>query len=124
MEGKLTIAQFGCGYWGPNLLRNFSAQPDCRVQYVIDASEERRKFIHANYPMVSALENTEVALQDSTVDAVVIATPAGTHFELARKSLMAGKHVFVEKPLATKVSEVDELAGIAAGQNLTVMVGH
>jgi predicted dehydrogenase len=118
------LAQIGCGYWGPNLLRNFSSLPDCRVKYVVDASPERRAFVETNFPRTQAVDMTDVVFSDSEITGVVIATPAGTHFQLAKETLLAGKHVFVEKPLATKVSEVDELATLAAERNLVVMVGH
>jgi predicted dehydrogenase len=118
------LAQVGCGYWGPNLLRNFSTLPDCRVKYVIDSSPERRAFVEGNFPLIKALDACDSALSDSEVSAVIIATPAGTHFELAKEALLAGKHVFVEKPLANKVSEVDELESLALERDLVVMVGH
>jgi predicted dehydrogenase len=124
MIKSLKLAQFGCGYWGPNLLRNFSALPDCSVKYVVDASPERRAFVEANFPRSLGLESCDAALADSEIDAVVVATPARTHFDLAKRALLAGKHVFVEKPLATSVAEVDELGRCAAGNNLVVMVGH
>jgi predicted dehydrogenase len=120
----LTLAQFGCGYWGPNLLRNFSALPDCRVKYVVDQSAERRAFVEKNFPRTVAVESCDRVLKDPEVSAVVIATPAATHFALAKQALDAGKHVFVEKPLATKASEVDELSKYAALSNLVVMAGH
>jgi len=109
---------------GPNLLRNFSALKNCRVKYVVDASAERRAFVSANFPRTTAVENHEAVLADPEIDAMVIATPAGTHFELARAAILAGKHVFVEKPMATKAAEVDELARLAAEKKLVVMVGH
>jgi predicted dehydrogenase len=118
------LAQIGCGYWGPNLLRNFSSLPNCRVKYVVDASPDRRGFVEANFPLTQALDTSAKLFSDPEVTAVIIATPAGTHFQLAREALLAGKHVFVEKPLATKVSEVDELAKLAIERNLVVMVGH
>jgi predicted dehydrogenase len=121
---KCVLAQFGCGYWGPNLLRNFSSVPGCRVKYVVDASAERRRFVESNFPRSHAIDSCELALADPEVKAVIVATPAGTHFELARKALLAGKHVFVEKPLATKVAEVDELGRLAGEQGLVVMTGH
>ena len=124
MQSKLILAQFGCGYWGPNLLRNFSALPDCAVKYVVDSSANRRAFVSANFPLTRALESHEAVLKDADVDAVIIATPAGSHFSLAKEVLDAGKHVFVEKPLATKVAEVDELSMRAARRNLVVMTGH
>jgi predicted dehydrogenase len=119
-----TIAQFGCGYWGPNLLRNFSALKDCHVKYCVDASAERRSFVETNFPRTKAVDSVEAVLADPSLDAVVIATPAGTHYELAKQSLMAGKHVFVEKPLATKAAEVDELGRLAEDRGLVVMAGH
>jgi predicted dehydrogenase len=118
------LAQVGCGYWGPNLLRNFSALAGCEVRYVVDSSPERRAFVEANFPQTRAIESRKTALNDSEVDAIIIATPAATHFSLAQEALSAGKHVFVEKPLATKTSEVDELGRAAADANLIVMAGH
>jgi len=124
MKDTFVIAQFGCGYWGPNLLRNFSALKNCRVKYVVDASAERRNFVQSNFPRTQAIDSTDAVLADAEVDAVVIATPAATHFDLALAALKAGKNVFVEKPLATKAAEVDELTRVAAEKKLIVMVGH
>jgi predicted dehydrogenase len=124
MKDQFVIAQIGCGYWGPNLLRNFSALKNCRVKIVVDASAERRAFVQANFPRTTAVENHKAVLADPEIDAVVIATPAGTHFELALAALQAGKNVFVEKPMATKAAEVDELARVAGEKKLVVMVGH
>jgi predicted dehydrogenase len=120
----IVLAQLGCGYWGPNLLRNYSALPNCRVKYVVDASPERRAYVEANFPRSQAMESIDAILSDPEVKGVIISTPAGTHFALARQALQAGKHVFVEKPLATTVTEVDELAQCAAEQKLVVMAGH
>jgi len=124
MTSNLVLAQLGCGYWGPNLLRNFSALPGCTVKYVVDSSAERRAFVEKNFPLTRAIESHEIVLEDPGVDGVVIATPAASHFSLAIEVLDAGKHVFVEKPLATKVAEVDELSRLAAKRNLVVMTGH
>src|ERR1700738_4491613 len=118
------LAQIGCGYWGPNLLRNFSSLPDCRVKYVVDSSPDRRAFVEANFPKTLAIHSVDQVLSDTEVTGVVIATPAGTHFQLAKEALLAGKHVFVEKPLATKVAEVDELDRLAKERELVVMAGH
>jgi predicted dehydrogenase len=124
MTSNLVLAQLGCGYWGPNLLRNFSALPECAVKYVVDSSAERRAFVEANFPLSRAIENHQIVLEDPDVHGVIISTPAASHFSLAKQVLDAGKHVFVEKPLATKVAEVDELSRRAAGRNLVVMTGH
>jgi predicted dehydrogenase len=123
-SGELVLAQVGCGYWGPNLLRNFSALPNCSVKYVVDLSAERRAFVERNFPQTTATKSFEQVLDDREVGAVLIATPAETHFRLAKQVLEAGKHAFVEKPLATKSSEVDELGKCAAERNLVLMAGH
>jgi predicted dehydrogenase len=123
-SSTLVLAQFGCGYWGPNLLRNFSSLPNCSVKYAVDLSAERRAFVGKNFPQTLAIESCERALNDPEVNAVIVATPAETHFNLAKQVLSAGKHVFVEKPLATKASEVDELGKCAAERGLIVMAGH
>ena len=123
-SGRLVIAQLGCGYWGPNLLRNFSGLPGCEVRYVVDASAERRAFVQGNFPRTRAVDSVDLVLDDPEVAGVVIATPAATHFALARQALAAGKHVLVEKPLATTVAEVDALADAAARLGLIVMAGH
>src|ERR1039458_67261 len=107
-DNKFVIAQLGCGYWGANLLRNFSTLKNCAVKYVVDASQERRAFVETNFPRTKALENYQAVLTDPEIDAAV----------------KAGKHIFVEKPLATKAAEVDELARCAKEKNLIVMVGH
>ncbi len=120
----VTLAQIGCGYWGPNLLRNFSALPHCCVRYLVDPSEERRRFVERSFPATKAIADLERVWGDAEIDGVIIATPAGSHFELAKAALEAGKHVFVEKPLATRVAEVDVLAGLARSSKRVVMAGH
>jgi predicted dehydrogenase len=121
---NVVLAQIGCGYWGPNLLRNFSALPGVRVKYLVDSSAERRTFVSRNFPATQAIADVAPVLADPEVSGVVIATPAGSHFTLAKAALEAGKHVFVEKPLATTVAEVDALGAIAQARGLIVMVGH
>ena len=91
---------------------------------MVDSSPERRAFVEANYPRTRAVESIDVALSDPEVRGIVIATPAGSHFCLAQKALAAGKHVFVEKPLATTTREVDELARSAKERGLIVMAAH
>jgi predicted dehydrogenase len=120
----LTLAQIGCGYWGPNLLRNFSAQPDARVKYVVEASADRRKYVRDNYPGTAAVESLDPVLADPAVQAVVLATPAASHADLARRALAADRHVFVEKPLALTLAEVDAIDALARARGRTLMVGH
>ncbi len=120
----VSVAQLGCGYWGPNLLRNFNSLPGCRVSRVVEPSEARQAFLRANFPGLTVTGDWHDALRDPGTDAVIIATPAASHFKLARAALEAGKHAFVEKPLAMSVREVDELAALAAARGLTLMAGH
>lgn len=120
----LVVAQYGCGYWGPNLVRNFSALPECEMRYVVDASPDRRAFVEKSFSGVRAVGDRQVVLGDAEIDAVIIATPAESHYSLAEEALRAGKHVFVEKPLATTVAEVEALEELAAERGLIVMAGH
>jgi predicted dehydrogenase len=120
----MIIAQIGCGYWGPNLLRTFNNLEDCVVKYVVERDQSRKEFVRKNYPEILVYSDISQVLEDSSVNAVVIATPAGTHFDLAKLFLEAGKHILVEKPLSTKVEELDALEKIASRQMLTVMSGH
>lgn len=121
---SVTLAQIGCGYWGPNLLRNFSSHPDCHVKWVVDADHVRRDYVSSNFPRTSTTEHLSDAFDDPDVDAVIIATPARSHFQLARRALLANKHVFVEKPLAMSVSECDDLMVHAERGGRVLMVGH
>jgi len=126
MSGRdpLVLAQLGCGYWGPNLLRNLSGLPGCEVRYVADPSAARRAFVRENFPRSTPVESPEVVFEDPEVAGVIVATPAGSHFALARRALETGRHVLVEKPLATSVAEVDELARHADRRGLVLMAGH
>jgi predicted dehydrogenase len=121
---QITIAQIGCGYWGPNLLRNFSSQSDCRVKYVVDVSPDRRAYVENNFPKTKAVPDVETVWSDSEVDAVIIATPAASHYQLTKSALERGKHVFVEKPLANSIVRADELIVLAAERGRTLMAGH
>ncbi len=118
------IAQVGVGYWGPNLLRNLVLNPRCEVRTVVDLSLERRKYVQYLYPRVKVSSDFQTVCEDKKIDAVVIATPIGTHFDLARRALQAGKHVLVEKPLARSVAEVEEIGEAATAYGKVAMVGH
>ncbi len=120
----LHIAQIGVGYWGPNLLRNLVANKRATVTAVVDLSSERRDFVHGLYPALRVTGNVEEVISDPGIKAVVIATPVATHFDLAMRALAAGKHIFVEKPMARSVAEVDEIGRQAEAKNLVAMVGH
>ncbi|HEY6097662.1 MAG TPA: Gfo/Idh/MocA family oxidoreductase, partial [Candidatus Deferrimicrobium sp.] len=124
MPKKLQIAVVGCGYWGPNLIRNFSALPQCLVRYVCDKDEKRLAHMKQLYPQVETTKEFEKIVGDKDVDAVVVATPVHLHYELAKKALEAGKHAFVEKPMTQTSEQGNELVQLAAKKKLTLMVGH
>jgi predicted dehydrogenase len=121
---QVNIAQIGVGYWGPNLLRNLVANPDCAVTHVVDLSQKRRDYVRSLYPAIEVGENVDAVLGDDRIDAVIIATPVRTHFELVSRALEAGQHVLVEKPMATSVEEIDRIEEIALRKQLVAMVGH
>jgi predicted dehydrogenase len=120
----ITIAQIGCGYWGPNLLRNLSTNPKCHVKWVAEESPQRRTYIETNFPKTQITANWEDIVNDPEVDGVVIATPASTHYQLTKAVLKAGKHALVEKPLAMSTPEADELVSLAEETGRILMVGH
>jgi predicted dehydrogenase len=120
----LTVAVVGLGYWGPNLLRVFFDLEDVCVKWVCDLDEDRLRRFARRYPSVCATTDLEQLLEDEELDAVAIATPVYTHFELARQSLEAGKHTFVEKPLASSTAAATRLLGTAADRGLELMCGQ
>jgi predicted dehydrogenase len=120
----LRVGQIGCGYWGPNLLRNLQANTKCNLVAVADASPERRSFVASRYLDATLHANWYDLIEDPNLQAVVVATPAATHFTIVEAALKAGKHVLVEKPMATSVAEVDELSRLADQRGLVLMVGH
>lgn len=124
MANDIVVGQIGCGYWGPNLLRNFTAAERCRVKWVAEQSQERRDYVAGHYPETVLTDDGLDVIGDPDVDAVVIATPAGSHYALAVSALEAGKHVLVEKPLALDVAEAARLAAMADDTGLILMVGH
>ena len=118
------VAVVGCGYWGPNLVRNLCALPECRVKWVCDQDPTRCAHMESLYPGVKAAQSIDPILEDPETEAVFISTPVHLHFDLARKSLLAGKHVFVEKPMAKTSAQCGELLRLAADRKRTLMVGH
>lgn len=124
MTERVVVAQIGCGYWGPNLLRNLASHSDCRLAAVVEPAPMRRKFIASHYPDLPVHERAAAVIADPNIAAIVVATPAGTHFEFAKAAMLAGKHVLVEKPLATTVVEANELAALAEREERVLMVGH
>lgn len=124
MEKILNVGVAGCGYWGPNLIRNFSQLPNCRVKQVCDTEENRLTHMKKLYPSVTTTKEFDVLVKDKDIDAIVVATPVHLHHPLAKMSLLAGKHTFIEKPMAISSAECDELVTLAAKRKLTLMVGH
>ncbi|MFZ5906287.1 MAG: Gfo/Idh/MocA family protein [Nitrospirota bacterium] len=114
----------GCGYWGPNLVRNFNDNIRTHLRYACDLNPQRLKPLRLRYPHIKATEDYRDILRDATVDAVAIATPVSTHYSLVREALEAGKHVFVEKPLAARVREAEKLVNLAEKQGLVLFVDH
>lgn len=120
----INVAIVGIGYWGPNLARNLAISPDGRLHTLCDARPERLAQLGKQYPGAKLESDYEKVLGDPQVDAIAIATPVDTHFELAATALRAGKHVLVEKPLAQTSAECRELISLADDRGLTLMVGH
>ena len=120
----LNIAVVGCGYWGPNLARNFAALPGCRLTWVCDASPQRTKHLKRLYPSVKTSASFQALLDDPNLDAIAVATPVRLHYALARRSLLAGKHTFIEKPMASSSRQCLDLVRIARKKRLALMVGH
>src|SRR5581483_3730937 len=118
------LAVIGAGYWGPNLVRNAIAEPGFAVEWLCDLDEERARAVLGRYTTVKATASYEQVLADPAVSAVAIATPAATHFDLVRAALEAGKHVLVEQPLTSTVSDAVKLAGLAERSGLTLMCDH
>ena len=116
------IAVVGTGYWGKNLVRNFNELGVLHT--VCDSNPSTLHSLHEKYPETESQSSFKYVLQNPAIDAVVIATPAETHFEMAKMTLQANKHVFVEKPLALLASEAEELQQLAVDQNLKLMTGH
>ena len=114
MSAPLRVAVVGLGYWGPNLLRNLVELDEAEVVTICDQRPERLEHFKRRYPFVETTASYLEVVDDDRIDAVVIATPVSTHFDLASKALQFGKHVFVEKPLAASSDEAAELVRLAA----------
>lgn len=120
----IKVGVIGYGYWGPNLVRNFMAAPDSEVTRVCDLREERIAPLRKVYPGIKTCSNSTDLINDPQIDAVVIATPVSSHFDLALEALRAGKHVLVEKPLATRSDHARQLIDEAAARDLVLLVDH
>jgi predicted dehydrogenase len=118
------VGAVGCGYWGPNVIRNLDSLPGFDLCSICDADSDHLRPIAARYPNARATTRVEDILDEPSIGALYLATPVSTHFELVKRALESGKHVLIEKPLATNVDQAEELAQIASARGLTLMVGH
>jgi len=123
---NISIGVIGCGYWGPNHIRNLLALTNmgAEVTTAADRDPERRKHVGELYPSVRVVEEGESIIEDPNIDAVVIATPVASHYPLARAALEQGKHVLVEKPFVSEITHAEELVSLARKQQRVLMVGH
>jgi predicted dehydrogenase len=120
----LKTAIIGYGYWGPNLSRNFSSIPNCTLSFIVDSRKERLEAVRKVYPDIQVSVDPEDVFRSPDIDAVIIATPVFSHFPLAKRALLMGKHVLLEKPMTTTVAEAEELISLAEQKNLVLMVDH
>ena len=120
----LGIAVVGAGYWGPNLVRNFHASPAWSVRRIVDRDRDRLERLLRLYPFAAGDVEIDAALQDPSVDAIAIATPPRTHYELAIRAIDAGKHVLVEKPLAERYADAQDLCARADRAGVRLMADH
>ena len=124
MNNRLNVGLVGAGYWGHKLLPKFLAAPQARVQLVCDIHAGNRAEIQRKFPSISTTPSLDALLASRELDAVVIVTPPATHFNLAKAALEAGKHVWIEKPLALHLDEGRQLVQLARASKRTLFVDH
>jgi UDP-2-acetamido-3-amino-2,3-dideoxy-glucuronate N-acetyltransferase len=120
----IVTAQIGVGRWGKNILRNMAEIPESKLKWAVDYTPLLLEQVKHHYPQVQTSHHAKDIFEDPEVQAVVIASPAASHFELAKVALLSGKHVFIEKPIVLKLEHLEELNLIAQSKNLIVMEGH
>src|SRR4030042_3709098 len=120
----LNIGVIGYGYWGPNVARNFHAASGANLTAISDVSEKRLVLAQNQYPFLKVLKDPMDLIRSADVDAVAVVTPVFAHFEMAKAALLAGKHVFVQKPFTSTSAQARELIDIAAKKGLKIMVDH
>lgn len=120
----IEVAVIGAGGWGKNLVRNYSQLPEAHLSYICDHDPRTLESIRRQYPTAKAVDDLEIVLKDRAVQAVVIATPGATHFALARRAILAGKDVYIEKPFVLSVQDAMELNALADKHERILMVGH
>lgn len=120
----ISVGVVGAGYWGPNLVRNFWEISDTEVLMCCDVRPSRLEFIKKRYPSLEITTDYDDMLKNKQIDAIAIATPADSHYKLAKKALECGKHLLIEKPITLSSEEALDLINLAEKKNLKVMVGH
>ena len=120
----LRIGVIGYGYWGPNIVRNFNRNEDAQVTMICDGNETALKSAKRDYRNTEFVKNSDDVTASSEIDAVAVVTPVSTHYDLAKKALLNGKHVFVEKPFTAMAEQAEELIALAEKKNLKIMVDH
>lgn len=123
-DNKIKIGVIGFGYWGPNIVRNFNSIDGAKVVTICDKNQESLNRARKIYPNIMPTSDCDEIMTAPDIDAVAVITPVSTHFELAKKALQNGKHVFVEKPFTATVAQAEELIELAARNNLKIMVDH
>jgi predicted dehydrogenase len=123
-SGPVRIGVLGCGYWGPNLIRNFAKLRVCEILAVADVDPRRLEPVQWAYPKIKTLSSPEALLYEDAIEAVVIVTPVSTHYALAKTALENDKHVLLEKPLAASVKQAEELVQLAEERGKILMVDH
>lgn len=124
MAQIINIGLVGCGYWGPNLARNFASLSDCRLQAFCDSDAGRLAHMQSHHPGARAYSDFNQFILDPSIDAVIVATNVRHHFAMGRASLLSGKHTLIEKPMATSLVQCEILDGLARDRGLTLMAGH
>ena len=118
------IGIIGFGYWGPNIVRNFSNHSECEVRYICDLGKKARDRARASYPNIDVIDDPNIIFSDNDIDIVAIVTPVSTHYPLAKMALKAGKHIFLEKPMVGTLTQADDLIRIAKEKNVVGVVDH
>lgn len=124
MIKKINIGIVGCGYWGPNFVRNFNQIKGVAVKYVCDLSPERLSHIKKLYPDIITTKDYLSVLNDKDIAGVIVATPASRHYKIAREALLRGKNILVEKPISMDMNEARKMIKLASAKKKILMVGH
>ena len=124
VSDKVRVGVVGLGYWGPNLARNFDRLADAELAYCCDLDEANLAKARSLYPHAVVTDDLDALLGDDALDAVVVATSVPTHYALGKRALEAGKHAFIEKPIALRAADAEDLLATASAKGVKLMVGH